>query len=119
MLSSRLGSRLFNLAILAQGYLPPSKLVSKDREITDTDLGHVDLRAPTILWLGRMTNTQGRTYWATSLVNSGLVQAAGFPISLQSPELVMACAENYKPDDRIMYGQLGEVVLDISSDTIE
>ncbi|KAH9304677.1 hypothetical protein KI387_009081, partial [Taxus chinensis] len=46
-----------------------------------------------------------------SIVDSGLPLAAGFPMSTQWPEFILACASNYDPASSSVKNQVGEVVI--------
>lgn len=55
----------------------------------------------------------------SSLIRSGLVNTASYPISVQSSELVMVLAENYVLVERVVKSITGEIILDLRPKNIK
>ncbi|KAH9296790.1 hypothetical protein KI387_028472, partial [Taxus chinensis] len=78
-----------------QGIIPPSSIKSAYDNITDTNLGHINVQQ----FCDRV-KAEGKTIFSDRLYHSGLPQAAAFPVSVQCLKLVIACAEHYDPERR-------------------
>ncbi|XP_059071722.1 uncharacterized protein LOC131869329 [Cryptomeria japonica] len=78
-------------------------------------MGHVDISE----FLHRIAKGGGRSILSHSMPASGLVEAIAFPLSLQSVDLVVQCAQYYDEDERKIIGTLGDTVLDISPQMIQ
>lgn len=55
----------------------------------------------------------------SSLIRSGIVNAASHLISIQSLELIMALVENYVSEERVVKSITGEIMLDLRPKNIE
>ncbi|KAH9298298.1 hypothetical protein KI387_029980, partial [Taxus chinensis] len=55
--------------------------------------------------------SSSQTPWMKSIVGSGLPLVAGFPMSAQCPEFILACASNYDSASRSVKNQAREVVI--------
>lgn len=54
-----------------------------------------------------------------ALIRLGLVNATSHPISVQSSELIMALAENYVSEERVVKRITREIILDLRPNNIE
>lgn len=75
-----------------------SKAKSKWKNITNTDLGHVDMEE----FKKRMYGHDGHipTPIARRMMQNGIVQAAGFPPAKECVELIVECVLHYKAQSR-------------------
>jgi hypothetical protein len=100
----------------SKGVQPESKIVSKLKNITDTNLGHVDFQK----FKGRMYRQDGPlpTHIAHRMMRNEIVQAARFPPTMECAELMVECARHYDAqerqivalDERVL-AHLGEVAI--------
>ena len=60
-----------------------------------------------------------RSTLRSTLIHSGLVNAASHPGTVQSAELIMTVSRHFVPDERVVKSISGEVVLDLRPDNIE
>lgn len=58
------------------------------------------LRFYDILDFQRRLNTEPIHPITEKLCGSGLVEAAGFPVAVQAPELIVECINHYNPDTK-------------------
>ena len=63
--------------------------------ITDTSLRFYDMQD-----FQRRLKTEPIHPITERLRGSGLVEAAGFPVAVQAPELILECINNYNPDTK-------------------
>ncbi|KAH9306609.1 hypothetical protein KI387_011013 [Taxus chinensis] len=90
-----------------QGIIPPTSIKSSYDNIIDTDLGHTNV-TKFCDWV----KAEGKTVFSDRLYHNGLPQAATFPISVQCPELVIACAEHYDPERRGIFKENCSIIMD-------
>lgn len=78
-------------------------------QIKDTNLGHNELGE----FLRICNQPTKRSDMVFSLIQSGLVNAASHPTSVQSTQLIMTLAQHFVPKERVVKSVIGEVVLDL------
>ncbi|KAH9310009.1 hypothetical protein KI387_037920, partial [Taxus chinensis] len=71
-----------------------------NHDIRDTKLGNIDMDD---FW--NRVKSSSQTPWMTALAKSGLPLAAGFPMSAQCPQFVLACASGYDSASRSVKSQ--------------
>lgn len=90
-----------------------TKIASYWGNVGDTILGHIDLEE----FKKRMTGTNPSKL-ARKMVRNGLVQAAGFPPSIQCPKMIVECAKHYKFDERKIIGHQGRIMANFIEEPI-
>ena len=98
-----------------QGRPKRSRFFDAHFEIKDNELGHMDWNG----FLKICNNPHNRPEFITKMIRCGLVNVAAHPISVQSSKLIMAIAQNYVPDEKIVWAIIGEMVLDIKPHAIQ
>ncbi|KAH9323058.1 hypothetical protein KI387_017697, partial [Taxus chinensis] len=83
-----------------------SSYIDCNYDIRDTELGNIDIED---FWSRVRSSSQ--TPWMKSIADSGLPLAAGFPMSAQCPEFILACASSYDSASHSVKSQAGEVVI--------
>lgn len=91
-----------------KGLQPESKINSKWKNATDTNLGHVDFK----YFKRRMYGQDGFlptpiTRW---MMRNGIVQAVGFPPAMECAELMVECAIHYNAQEREIVAPDGRVL---------
>jgi hypothetical protein len=100
----------------SKGVQLESKIVSKWKNITDTNLGHVDFQEFKRRMYGQKKPLP--THIACRMMRNRIVQAVGFPSTVECAELMVECARQYdaqerqivEPDGRVL-AHLGELAI--------
>lgn len=82
----------------SKGVQPESKIISKLKNITDTNFGHVDFQE----FKRRMYGQDGPLPIpiARQIMRNGIFQATGFPPTLECAELMIECTKHYNAEER-------------------
>lgn len=109
-------SRQVIIKQLKKSFIPESKFVSKIGGLTDTNLGSFNLEA----FKRRIYGQGGYSPSVTShnIVRSGLYAAVGFPPAIRCSELIMECANYYRPDHRTMFSLDGMLLANFTPEAI-
>lgn len=83
------------------------------KEITDTNIGQVDIDKFT-----QRVRIHPRTDNVRLIRQSGIIKAVGFPPSLIAPKLVMACQQAYQTETRTIVDRDGNILVDMSAEGI-
>lgn len=99
-----------------KGFLPESKVISKWKEISDTNLETFQLGA----FRNRIFGTVGcaSSPTAVKFVKSGIVSADGFPPTVQCLELILECAKHYNPERRAILTSNGKLLANLTTGAI-
>lgn len=99
-----------------KGFLPVSQINSRWKEISDTNLGTLNPVAFKI----RMFGTTGHNPSPTTVkfVKSGIVAAAGFPLAIQCPDLILECAKHYNPERKTISTLDGRLLATLTLESI-
>lgn len=101
---------------LSKTFLPKSKFTSKLGELNDTNLSSYNLGALT----GRMYGIGGHppSVTAHQIMKSGLYAVVGFPPAIQCPELILECANCYRPKRRTIVSVDGKLFANLTLEAI-
>lgn len=101
---------------LSKTFLPESKFTSKLGELSDTNLGSYNLGA----LRGRMYGLGGHppSVTAHQIMKSGLYATAGFPPAIRCPEVIMECANCYRPERRTIVSPDGKLFANLTPEAI-
>ena len=91
-----------------------SSLECRRPVISDTNLEGVKLENVQENFLEHADKSKG----CLEVLTNGLIQAATFPPSLLSPELLQMCVEHYDVRSKSILNQDGETMLSISRETV-
>lgn len=96
---------------------PESRMTSKWKNVSNTNLGHINLRE----FKKRMFGLDNLvpTTTAQKMMKSGIVHAAGFLPTMQCTELVVECARHYNPTSKDIVAPDGRVLANISEEASE
>lgn len=91
---------------------PESRMNSKWKNVSDTNLGHINLRE----FKKRMFGLDNvlPTVTAREMIRSGIVHAVGFLPTMQCTKLAVECARHYNPDNRDVIAPNGRALANIS-----
>lgn len=100
-------SRKAQMKFASKGLQPKSKINSKWKNVTNTNLGHVDFKD----FKKRMYEQDG--FLPTPIarwMQNGIVQAVGFPPTVECAELMVECTIHYNAQERQIIALDGRIL---------
>lgn len=99
-----------------KGFLPESKIISKWREVSDTNLGTFKLEE----FMKRIFGHDGHplSIVTKKIVRSGIVAVVGFPSAIHFLELIIECAKHYNAKRRAIVAPDGKLLANHTTEAI-